>query len=156
MCSHVHICPYCTAQRSAHQAPLGSQRGLPQHAEQFSVKSVQNEAPDLFLFQRPGHTKSPAAEPCVPLLFKLASWPQHHSGIRRERRDRANFAVIDGGHRFLSKQDIDTTGGITQRRRLLPPAIWLQSSARKRVNHQCGTRSRWLTHFFVPVSLSEK
>lgn len=67
----------------------------------------------------------------LPLLSKLASWPQHNSGIRREKRDGANFAVIDGGHWFLSKQDIDTTGGIKQRRRLLLPAIWLQSSARK-------------------------
>lgn len=56
-----------------------------------------------------------------------------------ERRDKANFAVIDWSHLFLSEQDIDTTSGITQRSHLLLLAICLDSSARKRVDDQCNT-----------------
>lgn len=73
----------------------------------------------------------------------LSSWAcamtTAHFAANCERRDKANFAVIDWSHLFLSEQDIDTTSGITQRSHLLLLAICLDSSARKRVDDLCST-----------------
>ena len=76
-----------------------------------------NEAPDL-VFQTPAGAVTArlwihlclCSSACIMTTVHLANC---------ERRDGANFAVIDSSHPFLSEQDMDTTGGITQRGRLL-------------------------------------